>query len=520
MHVVPLHVVPLHVVPRPRPRRRGHTAHRSIAGLSALAALTVGCGGADEATIVLTADGVGEVEVAWSINGNMTTETVDVPWRSAVEVSGTFAVELEVRNLGDSGAVRCGVALETEPRGAPSATGGAAATCALSGSVSESKVTTSGRSSSTPHDDTSGTSAAGGTDGDTGTDDAEQSSTSSVPPTTTDAPQVIEAARPLASWVDATFGRGFVRLRLPPIWRSADDRPIEPLVGPPDSGAAIVAEDFVVVGGAETGLTQVGVFRFVHPLTRTYADIVEGVEEFLAADSRVTAVERSDSEVDGRPATRLSYSGDPETGVIHVVAVGDEVLLVQARWRTEYPETADEALGIISTVTFDQTALPVMPHRVADDIELSGTVGTALAGRIEIPADWTPQSDGSVPSGVGWQSPDQLSGASLVVDEATTDARALLDIEAEQRGLTVETIEQRRIGGIEFLTSTLERPDGSTLVVAAGATPVGETTVGVRIGVDVALDEVDREVDRDEASSRPTAEEILESISFGPATPS
>jgi hypothetical protein len=480
-----------------------------------LAALTVGCGGDDEATIVLTADGVGEVEITWSIDANTTTETVAVPWRSVVEVSGSFDVELEVRNLADSGAVRCGVELEGEPLGAPSTSGGAAATCALSGSVDGSNVTTSGRSFSTPHDGTSGTSETSGTEAAAGT---EQSSTSTVPPTTTDAPdepQVIEAARPLASWVDVSFGRGFVRLRLPPIWRSADDRPIEPLVGPPDDGTdAIVAEDFVVVGGAETGLTQVGVFRFVHPLTRTYDDIVEGVEEFLAADSRVTAVERSDSDVDGRPAVRLSYSGDPESGVVHVVAVGDEVILVQARWRNEYPETADDALGILSTVTFDETALPVLAHRVASDIDVPGPVGTTLSGGIEIPADWTPQPDGSVPSGVGWQSPDQRSGASLVVDGAITDARALLDIEAQQRGLTVETIDQMRIGGVEFLTSTLERSDGSTLVVAAGSVLVGETTVGVRIGVDLGSDDVSG----DEARSRPTAEAILDSISFEPAT--
>lgn len=515
-------IVPMHVVSHARPRRRGRTAHRSIAGLLTLAVLTVGCGGDDAATIVLTADGVGEVEITWAVDEDVTTETVAVPWRSVVEVSGTFDVELEVRNLGGSGAVRCGVALDGEPLSAPSATGGAAATCALSGSVDGSNVTTSGRSFSTPHDGTSDTSEASGTEATVGLDDTEQSSTSTVPPTTTDAPdepQVIEAARPLASWVDASFGRGFVRLRLPPIWRSADDRPIEPLVAPPDDGTdAIVAEDFVVVGGAETGLTQVGVFRFVHPLTRTYDDIVEGVEEFLAADSRVTAVERSDSDVDGRPAVQLSYSGDPETGVIHVVAVGDEVLLVQARWRNEYPETADEALGILSTVTFDETALPVMPHRVADETELSGPRGTTVASRIEIPADWTAQPDGSVPSGVGWQSPDQRSVASLVVDGATTDARALLDIEAEQRGLSLETVDQMRIGGGEFLTSTLERSDGSTIVVGAGPVQVGEQTVGVRIVVDLAPGDIQDDVPDDAAGSRPTAEAILDSISFEPAT--
>lgn len=198
--------------------------------------------------------------------------------------------------------------------------------------------------------------------------------TSTTPPTTpptstptsaasTDAATApLEPARPLASWEQEYLVRGAIRLRLPPRWRMGDDQGFDVRDQAPGSSALPVTfDDFDLVGEAETGLTTVGVYRFTRPLTHSAIDVVAGLEQSLGDDPRIRAVDRTRIEVDGRTATRVSFAGPVQSGVIDVVVVGEEILVLQARWSTEYPETADEALGILSTFEFDETTLPTRP---------------------------------------------------------------------------------------------------------------------------------------------------------------
>lgn len=93
----------------------------------------VGCGGgAEDTTITLEATGSGErVEVSYEVDGDATSETVDLPWSRTVEVGGDWSAELVVENVEDRGTVTCSITEAAFPRPV-SVDGEAAARCTAS----------------------------------------------------------------------------------------------------------------------------------------------------------------------------------------------------------------------------------------------------------------------------------------------------------------------------------------------------------------------------------------------------
>lgn len=111
-----------------------------VVGVLGLAGSTlVACGGGGEPlTATLAATGTGErAEVTYSIDGEETTEEVALPWELPVEVDGDIDLALTVTNLDEDGIVGCAIGFGIST---PEVEGEVSATCELSGSANDGKV--------------------------------------------------------------------------------------------------------------------------------------------------------------------------------------------------------------------------------------------------------------------------------------------------------------------------------------------------------------------------------------------
>ena len=109
------------------------------------------CGGDDSLTLTLMADSTSgdAVEVAYTVDDETVTETVESGWRLEIDVSGRYDLGLEVVNLSRTGDVSCRIT--ENPESSTGRIGGTnvdvagegATSCQMSGVYdSDSKVTT------------------------------------------------------------------------------------------------------------------------------------------------------------------------------------------------------------------------------------------------------------------------------------------------------------------------------------------------------------------------------------------